>query len=113
MPGENKVEVVVTRINQVQTTGGGFTDDPPTTIYSGDARFFPAVLRSSEDRDEADPGISTASYRYFKLDKPVSFVGGATEFLAQDRIALDGVTYILHNVWDYKKSVQIEAERIH
>lgn len=119
MPNENLVTITVTRDNEVQDAGGGFSDGAATTVYSGDAWYFPAMLRTSEEREEAGPGIETVSLRYFKLDRPVVFTAPATRFLPQDVIVIAtgngaGDKYRVSRIWDsYAKCIQLEAFRLH
>ena len=110
---ENLVTLVVTRDSMTQDAGGGFVPGAPTAVYNGPAKFFPALLRSSEQRDESDAGIQTIDFRYFKFVKPLAFTAPATEFLPQDVATLSGgATYRITRVWEYAKSSQVEAFRL-
>jgi hypothetical protein len=113
MANENLVSATITRDSEVQDAGGGFTDGEPVTVYSGPAKLFPAMLRSSEKRDEADPGISTTSLRYMSLPKPVAFTAPATEVLPSDKVVVGTDRYTVSAIWDYHFSVQIEMWRLH
>lgn len=113
MPNENLVSIVATRDNMAQDLGGGFVAGTPKAVYSGPAKLFPAMLGSSNDRDESDPGIQTTSIRYVRIDRPITFGTGITEFLPTDRLAVGSANYTVKGVWEYSRSVQLEVWELH
>lgn len=110
----NPQDVTVTRHadTEVSDGAGGFLDNAPSAIYSGQCDVV-ISKQINEHRDEADPGIVTQKIRKFQFLKPVSFQGIASYFKPQDRIAWDGEipgeVYVVQFVWVFDDVVVCEG----